>query len=245
MIGIAVTTYKQNPEYLKQCLRSIQNQTEKDFVCVVWFDGKDESLASLDILNKDSRFIIINAIHKGRGQALKNSLDLLIALGATSLCWVDSDDILSNHALKTSKNLLSNNKTFTYSYAYNIDSNGNYLGIDRRAQIPFTWKNNLVDFITFHFRLIDTEIYLTVGGINPLYETIEDYELCLRLCEYVSPIWVKEPLYYYRIHDRSICATRRQEQIELTKRAIQEQIDRRKLKYDLVENNGRFTLVPI
>jgi glycosyltransferase involved in cell wall biosynthesis len=244
MIGIAVTTYKQNPEYLTQCLLSIQHQTEKDFICVVWFDGKDESLASLEILNKDTRFIIVNAMHKGRGLALKKSLDLLISLGVESLCWVDSDDILEPNALEISKRTLVSN-SFTYSKAKLINKNGDYLGEDKRAKIPFSWQNNLVDFITFQFRLISTKAYFMTGGIDPAYETIEDYELCLRLCQYCTPLFINQPLYNYRVHDKSICATRRQEQIKLTKLAIQKQIDKRRLKYTLVENKGRFALLPI
>jgi GT2 family glycosyltransferase len=64
-----------------------------------------------------------------------------------------------------------------------IDTQGNSQGCGHRCQIPYPKDRLLVDFMTFHFRLMRRESFEQAGGINPCFEEAVDYDLCLRLSE--------------------------------------------------------------
>ena len=69
-----------------------------------------------------------------------------------------------------------------------------------RCDIPYSQEGLLVNFMTFHFRLMRRCIYDRVGGVNASFTgSAYDYDLCLRLSEVAQVAQVKQPLYFYPI----------------------------------------------
>jgi GT2 family glycosyltransferase len=105
---------------------------------------------------------------------------------------------------------------------------GNIKGIGTRCQTPYSKDRLLVDFMTFHFRLIRRSVYDQVGGINENFKRAEDYDLCLRISEVTEVQHIKRPLYYYRQHADNV--TKNQlEQIQWAYEATTEALKRRGL----------------
>jgi GT2 family glycosyltransferase len=125
-----------------------------------------------------------------------------------------------------------------------IDAVGNVKGIGQRSQILYSKNRLLIDFMTFHFRLMRTDAYLAAGGIDPLMELAEDYDLCLRLSEITQIRHLNKALYYYRIHDSNLTG-RQIDLIQWSAVASRRAIERRGLaeQYELdVHIIGRFDL---
>src|SRR5262249_52029630 len=110
-----------------------------------------------------------------------------------------------------------------------MDVAGKIKGPGTRTKIPYSKDRLLIDFMTFHFRLMRREIFDQVGMLDQRAEGSEDYDLCLRLSEMTAIHHLPRPLYYYRVHDNAISSAQRLKQIMTSKEAIERAIARRGL----------------
>jgi GT2 family glycosyltransferase len=126
-----------------------------------------------------------------------------------------------------------------------INPQGKLQGYGHRCQIPYSKDRLLIDFMTFHFRLIQRESFEACGGIDPYFESAIDYDLCLRLSEVARIKHLKVPLYEYRVHPQSMSNQSRSRQVQYAKAAVERAIARRGLEktYRLeVSADAKFTL---
>lgn len=88
-------------DYLGQCLDSIQNQTYKNFICIMVNDGStDNSKEIAENYLTDERFILINQENKGLSGARNTGLDYLFEKSIEQqmgnyVSFIDSDDVIS------------------------------------------------------------------------------------------------------------------------------------------------------
>jgi GT2 family glycosyltransferase len=115
----------------------------------------------------------------------------------------------------------------------------------KRCRIPYSKERLLLDFITFHFRLMRRSVYEQVGGIDPTFECAQDYDLCLKLSEVTDVYHLPKVLYSYRTHQQSVSQQQRIEQILWTKTESEHAIVRRGMaeEYELdVQIIGQYQL---
>ena len=225
-----VTTVYNREKYLKEAIKSVLQQTRRDFELLIWDDGStDDSVKIAQSYEKqDSRIRVVAAPHGGNGSALSNAV---AETTGKYLGWVDSDDLLEPEALEKTAEVLENNPHLgmVYTDCFRIDEEGKMLGLDKRSQLPYSPERMLTSFITFHFRLIRRSVYSQIGGVLPEYDRIEDYELCLRLSEATEIQRLPKPLYKYRVHKNSISGSRQEEQSLLFVKVATEALHRRGL----------------
>ncbi|RCJ31870.1 filamentous hemagglutinin [Nostoc punctiforme NIES-2108] len=246
LISIVIVNYNRE-SYLAEAIASVLTQTWQDFELLIWDDGStDRSVAIANkYVQQDRRVRLVEAHHQGYTAALTAAINLT---NGTYIGLVDSDDILAPTALaQTAKVLNCHPETgFVYTDYLNIDQDNFVIGYGHRCSIPYSQEGLLVNFMTFHFRLIRRSVYDRVGGINQSFPCAQDYDLCLRLSEVAQVRRIPEPLYLYRIHSQSISTTRRTEQMLWSKRAIAQALWRRgladKLQIDVELPTGRFIL---
>ena len=88
-------------DYLEQCLDSIQNQTYKNFICIMVNDGStDNSKEIAEKFLSDKRFILINQENKGLSGARNTGLDYFFEKSVEQqignyVSFIDSDDVIS------------------------------------------------------------------------------------------------------------------------------------------------------
>lgn len=246
-ISIVIVNYNRE-SYLGVAIASVLAQTWQDFELLIWDDGSTDG--SVAIANayaqQDRRVRVVQAQHQGVAAACK------AAIGQTSgtyVGFVDSDDILAPTALAETATVLNCHPEtgFVYTDYLNIDEEGKVIGYGHRCDIPYSPEGLLVNFMTFHFRLMRRSVYDRVGGINASFSGIAyDYDLCLRLSEVAQVRRVQDPLYLYRIHSQSLSVTKRTEQILWSGKAIAQALSRRglaeKLQIDVELPAGRFIL---
>lgn len=153
-ISLVITVYNRE-RYLAAAIESVLNQTRTELELLIWDDGStDGSLAiAHDYAKQDKRVRVVATPHTGRGQALH---DALANTTGRYLGWVDSDDLLSPTALEITAALLDSQASvgMIYTDYLVMDETGQIKGLGKRCQIPYSSERLLVEFMTFHFRLI-------------------------------------------------------------------------------------------
>ncbi|MBG1239899.1 CHAT domain-containing protein [Nostoc sp. NZL] len=247
LISIVIVNYNREA-YLQEAIASVLVQTWQDFELLIWDDGStDESVAiAKGYAQQDGRVRVVQGHHQGVAAACKAAIN---QTSGTYIGIVDSDDILAPTALAQTATALNRHPEtgFVYTDYLNIDPDGKVLGYGDRCSIPYSQENLLVNFMTFHFRLMRRSVYDQVGGVNESFSGCAyDYDLCLRLSEVAQVHRVQEPLYLYRIHSQSISVSRRTEQVLWSQKAIAQALWRRgladKLEIDVELPAGRFIL---
>ncbi|BDI17661.1 hypothetical protein ANSO36C_34630 [Nostoc cf. commune SO-36] len=247
LISIVIINYNREA-YLQEAIASVLKQTWQDLELLIWDDGSTDG--SVAIANayaqQDRRVRVVQADHQGLAASCKTAIS---QTSGTYIGIVDSDDILAPTALTQTATVLNRHPEagFVYTDYLNIDQEGKVLSYGHRCDIPYSQAGLLVDFMTFHFRLMRRSVYEQVGGANESFSSCAyDYDLCLRLSEVAQVRRVQEPLYLYRIHSQSISVTRRTEQILCSQKAIAQALWRRglanKLQIDVELPAGRFLL---
>jgi glycosyltransferase involved in cell wall biosynthesis len=244
-ISLVITSYNRET-FLEKAILSLLQQTYSHFEILLWDDGSTDSSLSIaqHYAQQDSRIRVIGAPHQGRALALKN------AIAQTThphLAWIDSDDILAPTALEETITLLNAqpNIGMVYTNYLVIDPYDQIQGLGQRCQIPYSKTRLLVDFMTFHFRLMRRSFYDQVGGIDTQFTYAQDYDLCLKLSEVTDINHLERPLYYHRNHSQSISQEKRVEQIGFAQQAVNDAMIRRGLadRYELdVQIIGQFAL---
>ena len=199
-ISLVVTVYNRQ-SFLAATIESILAQTYGDFELVIWDDGSTDRSVSIaqQYAEKDDRIQVV----LGRNQGVTAALKAAIALTrGPYLGWVDSDDLLAPTALSETIAVLISDPTvgMVYTHYHAMDGAGVDLGLGVRCQVSYSAEQLLVNFMTFHFRLLRRSVYDAVGGLDVGYERAEDYDLCLRLSEVTEIRCVPKPLYFYRQH---------------------------------------------
>ncbi|PSF27580.1 filamentous hemagglutinin [Aphanothece hegewaldii CCALA 016] len=247
-ISLIITVYNRE-RYLAKAIESVLAQTLTDFELLILDDGSTDG--SVEIARhyekQDNRIKVIVAPHTGRGQAL---YDAIAITTGKYLGIVDSDDLLAPTTLAETAHLLDQQPDvgMVYTDYLVIDEKGTVLGLGKRCKIPYSSMGLLVDFMTFHFRLIRRSAYKQVGGVNPEFKAAQDYDLCLRLDEVTKIAHFKKPLYYYRTHQDNISHLLQLEQIQFTQMAIAQALQRRGLSEKLVlevEVQAQYRLRPL
>jgi glycosyltransferase involved in cell wall biosynthesis len=244
-ISIIVTMYNRAP-FVAAAIGSILLQTRKDFELVIWDDGStDDSLAvARKAAGDDPRVRIIAGEHAGVAKAFNSAAH---ATRGKFFGWVDSDDGLVPTAIEEAAAVLEANPGvgMVYSDYLTMNEAGHIIGPGLRTKIPYSKDRLLIDFMTFHFRMMRREVLERIGGMDQSLPAAIDYDLCLRISEVAEIHHLARPLYLYRIHRDSISSAQRLEQIMQSKDAIHRALVRRGMDREFeidVEIVGKFKL---
>jgi len=225
-----VTTYYNRAGFLKETLRSLQLQTLTDWEVILWNDGSTDNSEEIarEIAEMDSRFRLFGDERIGHAQSLVRAC---AEAQGRYIGILDSDDLLEPTALEETAAVLESRPDIGMVYTDHvvIDGNGQRRGIGRRCQIPYSKDRMLLDFMTFHFRLIRMEVFAQVGRFDETYPLAMDYDLCLRIAEVTEIEHLSAPLYRYRVHRDSLSHQKRLEQIRCSHAAVVAAMKRRGL----------------
>ncbi|MDZ7959842.1 MAG: CHAT domain-containing protein [Aulosira sp. DedQUE10] len=245
-ISIVITNYNRE-RYLGEAIASVLQQTWQDFELLVWDDGSTDGSVAIakKYAQQDGRVRVVEAPHQGITAARR---DAIAQTKGKYIGWVDSDDSLAPTALQETVTILNRHPEigFVYTDYLDIDENSKVIRYGDRCRIPYSKERLLVDFMTFHFRLIRRSVYDLVDGFNGSPNYAEDYDLCLRLSEVAQVGHVQQPLYHYRHHTENITKTGKLELLLCSQQVIAQALQRRgladKYQIDVELSTGRFFL---
>ncbi len=228
-VSIVIPAYNRE-KYLGMAVRSVLDQTYRDLELIIVDDGSTDGtleIAEQFALEDDRVRVLSDKINRGAAYALKKGFE---AARGEYVGQVDSDDILEALAVEKTVAVLDDDSNcgMVYTNYIDIDKNGRKMRPGRRCSIPYSSERMLIDFMTFHFRLIRKSAYNKIGGFNTQFNNIEDWDLCLRLSEVTTIKKINEYLYLYRYHPDSTKVTMNQlERVNLCTEAISQALERR------------------
>ncbi len=234
-------------QFVGASVGSILAQTRRDFELVIYDDAStDGSVAAAErAAGGDPRVRIVRGEHGGVARTTNAAAALL---GGKYLGWVDSDDAIAPTALEETVAFLDSHPQIgvVYTDYHTMNEQGQVGQKGKRTAIPYSKDRLLIDFMTFHFRLMRKELFHQVGGMDESMEAAPDYDLCLKLSEITEFHHLERPLYFYRVHKKSISVGNRLKQIEMSRQAIERALVRRGMDktHEIdVELVGRFRLL--
>ncbi|MEM6989048.1 MAG: glycosyltransferase [Myxococcota bacterium] len=227
-----VTTFHDAARFLPECLASARAQTDARWIHLLYDDGStDESAAIAQAAaDADPRVRLVSAPHRGRRAALQAAHALV---DTEFVAWLDADDELHPTALERTLEVINSvpGCGLVFTDHTRMDAGGQKIPSPSRP--AFTRPRMLLDFATFHFRLMRASALEAAGGIRDDYEIAIDYDLCLRLCEVTRVVHLAEPLYAYRRHRAQMSSQGHARQVEASRRAVHEAIGRANLQRSL------------
>ena len=208
MIHVGISVFQQPLEWIQQCLLSCLSQAGASFRLTVRLDGPDaasrETRAWLQQMGECNANLLVVEGAEQLG-TFGSYQQIFCDSDATYLCQLDADDLLPPGALRLAQQELELNPHagFVYTDCLDIDADGVPIGLGERQSLSYSPVNILLQFMTYHLRLLRGDVYRAAGGYDARLKFTGDYDLCLRMCELADPVYLSRPLYFYRVHGGS------------------------------------------
>ena len=194
--------------YLQDCLKSIENQTYKNYEIIIVDDcSTDDSFEFLRAIStKNSNIKLFqNECNKKVGFTKKRCVDE--ASGDVCI-FVDPDDMITSTTLEEILNIYIESDQYiaTYSKIKLIDENKSILGDFKHSKKITNNKSNFfnINFEVAHLFSFKRESYLQTSGIDGSLSSAVDQDLYLKLYEVGDFYFINKFQYYYRIHDKGV-----------------------------------------
>ena len=195
--------------YIECAIKSILNQTLKDFELIIIDDGSTDGTLKKIQKIQDSRIVI--HCQENMGQALARNAGIALARGKY-IAMMDADDISLPERFEKQVEYLESHRDIgaVSSFIQNVDSSGKPIGAwgdDVNVKTPEQIRNTIVYKNCFShaptmFRVKNIKHYKYRN-----IKAAEDYELWLRMIsDGIILAKIPEFLYLYRQHDSSTMA---------------------------------------
>jgi glycosyltransferase involved in cell wall biosynthesis len=222
-------------ENLRRCLKSLENQTFKEFEVIVCDDGStDHTKAVVDYYQDKLKLKYFYEENWGGPARPRN-----IGVDHASTDWilfVDSDDCFAENKIEVLSNIQLKDFDLIY-HDLDILKDGKSVKIMKSRHL----KNNPYLDLLFNLNaiptssvLVRTELLKKVNGFSENRELIavEDFDLWIRLCEtnHIRTKYIPRALGYYYLGDDNI-TTADDKQINRFKALYMPYIDKAKDKY--------------
>ena len=212
LISVLMPAYN-HESYVRFAVDSVLSQTYSNLELIAIDDAsRDKTWAVLSEYDDPRIRLVKHDVNQGAHSTLNEAMKM--ARGQY-LAILDSDDIYQPERLErllAEAERLTGNDTLIFSDVTFIDSAGETVGEHPRAvgyqtlrarcaELPaanwFLTGNSAIGTSNFFFSRALAE---KVGAFTPLRYT-HDWDWALRASLYQAPIWLREPLLSYRVHD--------------------------------------------
>lgn len=214
--SVLLPTLNTKPEYLKEAISSILNQTHENFELIIVVDGGNDDTI-IDNYFCDKRITIVK--HKKTQGIAKSLNDAIKESTGKYLIRMDADDISMQDRLE---------KQIIYMEEHpEIDVSGTFIKkfgkVNKLSCEPFTSPSDINAELLFNNPLAHPTVILRKETIKNTpyyyyqeYERAEDYELWQRMASNTRNITIMK--YYglrYRTHSKQISSSKRTEQLSV------------------------------
>lgn len=209
-VSVIIPCY-QHEKYVATTITSVLNQSFQDFEVLITDDGSTD--ACVDIINefKDER-INLCTFPSNRGAAFAANNALQRATG-DFIAVLNSDDLWAPQKLEVQLNFLENNTSTSAVFALPF-----FIDEDGRSLINHPWTRLFVQGEANRFwwlrqffylgnalchptAMVRKEVYDILGGYDPRYPQLSDFDLWVRLASRYNFTVLSEKLTGFRILD--------------------------------------------
>src|SRR4051794_20867920 len=207
LISVVMPTYNTDPRYLREAIASVRRQHYPSWELCIVDDGSTRAACRRLIGRCASRDSRIKAKLLPRNTGIANATNEALALaGGELVAFLDHDDALTDDALlRMARAFAEHEIDVAYSDQDKITPDG------RRAD-PFfkpDWSPvyALGAMYIGHLLVVRRSVAEAVGGFDPEFDTIQDFEFMLRVSERTARIHhIPRILYHWRAIPGSIAA---------------------------------------
>ena len=205
-ISIVLPVYN-GAGYLAESIESVLNQTYANWELIIVNDcSTDNSLSiALDYAAKDARIKVFSNIENLK---LPNTLNVGFEHASGEYyTWTSDDNKYKPDALHVMAECLEKNPSAVMVYANytTIDSSGNSIESVKKPEPKYMFAGNVVGACF----LYTAEAAKKVGQYDAGVFLAEDYDFWIRLYKVGKVLHIRDDLYYYRIHEKSLTETRK------------------------------------
>lgn len=210
-VSIILPTYN-GEKYLSESIESVINQTFKDWELIIVNDCSTDNTReiSLRYVSQDKRIMMIE---NETNQKLPQALNIGFKKSSGNLLtWTSDDNCMKSNMLDTLVNCFENDSNLDFIY-------GDIVPIDNKGRImtQYGYINGEIDDIYVRNPIsacfmYTRNVYKQIGEYDRKAFLAEDYDYWIRIYEAGFKMYhLKEKLYYYRLHENSLTATRKRE----------------------------------
>ncbi|MFD2682728.1 glycosyltransferase [Bacillus seohaeanensis] len=235
MVSVVIPFY--NCEFVDQAVKSVLDQTYKNFEIILVDDG---SIKNKDLLNPYmDRIQYIYKENGGTATALNVGIQ---AASGDLIAWLSSDDIFHPDKLQKQVEFMKKTKADLVYTNYNLINESNEtinknVGLVIKRRVDFLRQLQKSCPINGSTVLVKKEVLSLVGGFNKSLKYTQDYDMWNRIaCKYHLEI-LNESLLDYRVHSNmgsQRFADEQRKEIEVVQEKYKDILDR--LIY--LEENG-------
>jgi GT2 family glycosyltransferase len=202
LISIVLPVYNPNPDWLRECLESVLDQSYSNWqLCIVDDASSDPQVGALlrEYKLQDERIQLSFRKENGHISAASNTA-LQMASGEY-LALLDHDDRLETHALFRVVEAINHNPDV--AILYSDEDKLNEEGQRYDPHFKARWNPDLLLSHNYmsHLGVYSTDLVREVGGFREGFEGSQDYDLVLRCCARVEPrqiVHIPDILYHWR-----------------------------------------------
>ena len=193
--SIITPSYNQGP-FIEQTILSVARQTGVEKEHIVMDGGSnDETVA---VLKQYLHLKWVSEKDKGQADALSKGIKLV---SGDIVGWINSDDYYEDGIFESVAKQFEDPETMWVigNLSYVFDST-NEVVIDVSPAVTYQGLLSNPDIVRQQPTFFRREFLLRVGGWNPAYFMVMDYDLWVRLAKESTPKMVNETWGYFRFH---------------------------------------------
>jgi glycosyltransferase involved in cell wall biosynthesis len=208
LITILLPVYN-DERYLERSLRSIQNQTHTNFICLVGFNGTVDKSREVfqETVGKDPRFVSIDyGIDGGKSKTLNKLMEMV---NTERVCLMDGDDVWHPEKMSHQVNLVKMGGDYDVigtlaTYINSEDQKGINIYLPEHPEsirgLILSTENKVINSSS----MIKTSCIREVGGWDASVEGLEDFDMWVKFSLLGKKIYnIQSFLVYHRIHEKS------------------------------------------
>jgi glycosyltransferase involved in cell wall biosynthesis len=237
LISIVLPTYDTDPRHLREAIASVRGQSYPDWELIVVDDGSprtDTRRAITRAVSRDPR-ITARMLERNAGISAATNAGLELCNGEL-VAFLDHDDTLAPDALlRVAQAFAQDDVDVVYTDQDKLTTEGRRT--DPFLKPDFSPVYAMGAMYVGHLLVARRELISEAGGLDPAFDTIQDFELLLRLSERTDRILhVPEILYHWRAIPGSIALGEDEKQgvSELQARAVNAHLGRRRIEAEAV-----------
>ena len=241
LISFIVPVYNVKPQYLKECIDSILNQTYKNIeICIVDdASTNQETKDTLKSYEKNKRIKIKYRTENGHISRASN--DALKMASGEYVALMDNDDIIPENAIYEVVYVLNQDRSIdmVYTDEDKLDTDG--LRCLPNFKSDFAPDSFYSSNFLSHLGVLRKSIIDKIGGFRVGFEGAQDYDLYLRFTEKTNRIYhLPKILYHWRMIEGSTSKEMDNKNYALLrgKKALEEALKRRKIEGTVVIPDG-------
>jgi teichuronic acid biosynthesis glycosyltransferase TuaG len=175
-----IMPYRQKREYVHRAIRSVLEQTYKNFELIIIFDDeKKDDLNFIKLITKNNKKIKIIINKKNIGAGAARNKGIKIARGKY-IAFIDSDDFWKPNKLKKQIEFMEKNK-YKFIFSSYLIKDENKLKI-RSAKKKLNY-NDLLKSCDIGLSTVMLEKSIVPKNLFPKLKTKEDYVAWLKICK--------------------------------------------------------------